>query len=371
MNRKRDVLVQLVSVVLVGYLVGCSVAPSGRPAGDSALPARGPGAEAERAAAPAAAPPNPPVTVKFGDLPATSNAGIYIAQARGYFHEEGLEVVFETFDSFERSIPMLATGQIDAAGGGVNAAMFSAIGRGLPLKIVAGISRNEPGYSSSALVVRKDLIDTGRVRDYADLRGMRLSLLSKTSGLGAEFHRVLELGGLTEADIDLKLLPFPDAALALANGAIDASIMTEPFVARVVQSGVGVRWKGADEIYPWHQLTVLLYSPQFISNREAAVRFLVAYLRGARDYTAMIKGGEDPTPLYQILAEYTPIKDLSIYPVMRPSGIDPNGALNRESLEADQELWASQGHIPQRADLATAIDLQYLEAALQRLGGPR
>src|SRR5215208_2462795 len=184
MRRARE----LISLLLVAFLVACasgSGAPSpaaGKPGAGGAAPAATPPAAVP--AAPAA-PLTPPVTVRFGDLPATSNAAFYVAVDRGYFREEGLDVVFETFDSFERSIPALATNQLDAAGGGINAGVFSAIGRGLPLKIVAGISRNIPGYSSSALVVRKDLIDSGRVRDWADLRGMRISLVSATSGLGA------------------------------------------------------------------------------------------------------------------------------------------------------------------------------------------
>jgi NitT/TauT family transport system substrate-binding protein len=209
------------------------------------------------------------------------------------------------------------------------------------------------------------------VRDFADLRGLRIGVLSLTSGLGAEFRRVLERGGLTEADVDLKLLPFPDQAIALANNALDVAILTEPFVARVVQQGIAVRWKGADEIYPEHQLTVLLYSPDFAGRREAAVRFLVAYLRGARDYSAIMRGGGDRAPLFRTLAEYTPIKDLAIYPLMHPSGIHPDGAINVQSLEADQELWASEGHIQQRADLATAIDTSYLQEAQRRLDARR
>ena len=227
-------------------------APSGAGAGQRPRP----GARRR----PARAPLSPPVAVKFGDLPATSNAGIYIALDRGYFREEGLDVTMEVFDSFERAIPPLATNQLDVAGGGVNAGMFSAIGRGLPLKIVAGISGNG-AYSSSALVVRKELLDSGRVKDYPDLKGLRIALLSKSSGLGAEYARILQKGGFTEDDIDLKLLPFPDATIAMGNGAIDAAILTEPFVAQLVRTGVGVRWKGADEIYPGHQITALLYGP--------------------------------------------------------------------------------------------------------------
>jgi len=100
------------------------------------------------------------------------------------------------------------------------------------------------------------------------------------------------------------------------------------------------------------------------------VGFLVAYVRGAREYNAIMKSN-DRMPVYQILTQYTPIKDLSVYPLMYPSGIHPDGALNVESLEADQDLWARQGHIQQKADLATAIDLLYLQSAWQRSDGAR
>ena len=83
---------------------------------------------------------------------------------------------------------------------------------------------------------------------------------------------------------------------------------------------------------------------------------------------SLVKGGGDRTPLYEILARYTPIKDLSMYPAMVPSGLNPNGDLNVESLAADQAMWAEQGYLQQPADLATAVDLQYLQRALERLG---
>ena len=56
---------------------------------------------------------------------------------------------------------------------------------------------------------------------------------------------------------------------------------------------------------------------------------------------------------------------------MVPTGLEPNGEINVATLEADQELWATQGHIPQRADIRGAIDLQYLQAALKLVDGQR
>src|SRR5438094_740374 len=194
------------------------------------------------------APLSPPLAVKMAETPGSSNAGVYIALARGYFRDEGLDVSLETFDSGERAIPALVTGQVDVAGVGVSAGMFNAIARGLPLKVVGGMSYNEPGYSSSGLLVRKDLIDSGRVRDYSDLRGLKIALTGQTSALRAEFARALTAGGLVESDVDVVLLPSPDQPLALGSGAIDAGFTTEPFIARAVQTGVAVRWKGADDI---------------------------------------------------------------------------------------------------------------------------
>jgi NitT/TauT family transport system substrate-binding protein len=377
----------LIAALLVALLAACapgaSTPPTGaKPSGAApAAPTAGAAAAAPTTSAPAAgpaastapaaarAPLSPPVAVKYADLPATSNAGVYLALDRGYFREEGLDVTLETFDTCDRAIPPLATNQLDVAGCGVNAGMFSAIGRGLPLKFVAGISGNF-GYSSSALLVRKELIDSGRVKDFPDLKGLRFAVVSKSSGLGAELARILQKGGLTEADVDVKLLPFPDATVAMSNGAIDAGMLTEPFVARLVGSGVAVRWKGAEEIYPDHQITALLYGPDFAQRQEPAIRFLTAYVRGAREYNALINSS-DRTPLYEVLAAHTPIKDLSVYPTMHPSSIQPDGALNVDSLRADQDLWASEGFVEQRADFTTAVDLQYLQAALQRLGPAR
>jgi NitT/TauT family transport system substrate-binding protein len=318
------------------------------------------------------APLSPPLAVKMAETPGSSNAGVYIALARGYFRDEGLDVTLETFDSGERAIPALATNQVDVAGIGVSAGLFNALARSLPIKIVGGLSYNEPGYSSTGFLVRKDLIDSGRVRDYPDLRGLKISLTGQTSASRAEFSRALEFGGLTEADVETVFVPSGDVPLALSGGAIDAGFTNEPFIARAVQLGAAVRWKGADDIYPGHQLTVLLAGPDFVQQHpEAVTRWLAAYVRGAREYATIIKGGGDRPWLYQVLTEYTPIKDVNVYAAVTPSGIHPDAGLNIASLESDQELWAAQGFVPQRADLAAAIDLQYLDAAVARLGPQR
>jgi NitT/TauT family transport system substrate-binding protein len=155
----------------------------------------------------------------------------------------------------------------------------------------------------------------------------------------------------------------------MTNGAVDAALIQEPFSTRLVQAGAGVRWKSVGDIDPHHQATVLLYAPGFPPRApDATTRFLVAYLRGVRDYLAAMQGGSDPVPIYEVLAEYTAVKDLNLYASLAPNVYTPDGRLNLASVEADQELWVTQGQIPQRADLAVAVDTRYVEGALRRLG---
>ncbi|HEY7061936.1 MAG TPA: ABC transporter substrate-binding protein [Chloroflexota bacterium] len=309
--------------------------------------------------------------MRVGHTPNGANAGIYIALARGYFEDEGLDLSLEPFDTGERIVPALATGQVDVSAAPIGAGLFNAIARGVSLKIVAGQVLDVAGPpNGAALVIRKDLFDTGRVHDYADLRGLHVGHSGASTAAGVVFARLLALGGLAESDVEVtELTAGGDLAAALVNGRLDAALLTEPFVTRIVQAGNGVRWKSLGDIYPNRQATVLLYSPQFPQQHaEPAVRFLVAYLRGVSDYVAAMTGGADRTPIYQILADYTPIKDVDLYAALAPANLSSDGALHTESLVADQEFWVQRGLIPQPADLSTAMDLQYLEAARRLLG---
>src|SRR5262245_21373981 len=105
-------------------LAACSPAP---PASAPPAPAAAnkPSAADAAAPAPAGAAPAPaaaaraPVQVKAGSQQLTGNAGIYIAQERGYFTEQGLDVRYADVGLTSEMIPPLATGQADVVSVGV------------------------------------------------------------------------------------------------------------------------------------------------------------------------------------------------------------------------------------------------------------
>lgn len=56
-------------------------------------------------------------------------------------------------------------------------------------------AQSQPGFASPAFVVRKDHLDSGRVRDFADLPGLRIATPSLPSALGPSLFRILERAG--------------------------------------------------------------------------------------------------------------------------------------------------------------------------------
>src|SRR3989442_8039160 len=109
----------------------------------------------------AAAPAGAIETVKMGDLPAISNAGLYVAMDKGYFQEKSIVVDTEKFASGGKMIAPLATGQIDVAIGSPSGRLYHSLGPCPEFRIVAdqGPARPRPGFSH--LIERKDLPDLG------------------------------------------------------------------------------------------------------------------------------------------------------------------------------------------------------------------
>src|SRR5581483_4364638 len=327
-----------------------AAAPSrAAPPAPTSAPAAAPSAAA--VAKPALQPLSPPVQVSVGTLGLLTDAGIFIALDRGYFAEQGLDVKIEQFDGGTAMVPALAARQIQVGGGGVSAGLINAVQRGIPLKIVADRGQQRAGFGASALVIRKDLIDGGTVRDARDLKGLTIAVAA--AGLSAPeglfLSGALAPVGLTVKDLNVTEMPFPDMVAALANRSIDGAILVEPFVTRVVEMEAAVRWKGADEL-----TGVIMYSADFIASQpEAAKRWMVAYVKGIREYMDAVSGPRNLEPIIPILTNHTTIKDPALYQKIYLAGYDVNGELNVESLNSAQDVWTENGFLESKLDART------------------
>jgi NitT/TauT family transport system substrate-binding protein len=332
------------AMLLLGSLLA-ACAPGAAPASSAALtrpPATAP-APAAQVAAPTAAPPTStarrePLHLDVGYVPSLVYAPLYVAYEKGYFRERGLDLTLEPGGGSPTA--QVGAGNLQLAGIGLDAAYLNSRARGIDIRFVLPVSSvDATNASSTPLVVRKELADSGAVRGVADLRGRKVAQLG--SAVGITYYLLalaLETGGLDISDVDLvRGLNFPDMPQALAQGAIDAALLAEPFVTLSEDRGIVAILSDRHDVGV--QVNGMVVSAGFAREHpDAVVDFAVAYLRAVRD---LYGDGRNTPEHLAIVEQYTRVPAATVRRT-RPSYTDPNGEFLLDSLMAQQRFFFTQ-----------------------------
>jgi NitT/TauT family transport system substrate-binding protein len=298
--------------------------------------------------------------VKMGDLPAISSAGLYVAMDKGYFAEKNITVDTERFASGGKMMPALATGQIDVATGSPSAGLFNSIASGQDFKIVADKGQARPGYSFTPLIVRKDLVDSGKVKRIRDLKGLKIANGAKGINLDYFLARILEHDGLAYDAVEVVNLAYPDAIKALASKAVDAVIAPEPWGVRAEEQKVGQRLFLTEQVpdIASFQVAAVMYSGKFIKERSRVARdFLQAYLKGVKYYH---ERGLKNDEIAAILSRHTSVPVETIKASI-PFYIEVDGKLRVPDLATLQDFFHKMGWVKEKVPMDRVVDLTFLQ----------
>jgi NitT/TauT family transport system substrate-binding protein len=317
----------------------------------------------------------PNTTVKVASAGIASDIGFFIADKKGYFRSEGLDVQLTQMANSPQMIGPLGMGQLDVGAGTVAAGLYNAVSQNIAIRVVADKGSMRQGYGFSGLMVRKDLVDSGRFKTYKDLKGMKLAVGTFGSANSSAMNEALKKGGLKWSDAgEIVALTFPQHIVAFQNKAIDAGMTNEPTATQAVKNGFAVRIAGNDEIYPEQQTAVVLYSEIFTRTRpDVALKFMRAYIKAVREYNDALKDGKIAGPnaeeVISILTEYTFIKDANTHRSITPAAIDPDGRLSLAGLRNDLVFFKEQKLIEDpKMTVERIIDTSFVEKAAQELG---
>jgi NitT/TauT family transport system substrate-binding protein len=307
-------------------------------------------------------------TIKVGYLPVLSFAPLYIATDKGYFEEESLQVELLGFNSSSYMMPLLATGDLDIGNGQPGTELFNAIKQGLDIKIVGPSSGQKAGYANAPFLVRKDLFDSGRITQPADLKGGTIATNVERGLIEFITASILEMGGLTIDDVHLVSMPFSDMNVAFANQAIDAALVPEPLASMAVQGGDAVVLIQLYDVFKEPNLSVYFFGKRLLQpeNREVGIRFFEAYMKAVRELNTEA-GYNDQN--VEIISKY-----INIPPETISKGLyyyfDPNGYLDPTFVEKAMTYYLSRGYtdFTEPLDSAQLFDFSFLEEALQRIG---
>ena len=323
--------------------------------------------------APAAARAAAPAVVRVGCTLSQSDAPICVALAKGYFADLGLDVQITQVDTAAKMIAPLGAGQLDVGAGAPTAGLFNAVARGIDLKMVASESISAPGYGVISLLVRKDLIDRGRVKTFKDFKGLTFAEVGQGTAAFVTMSEALRRGGLTYRDVHEVFLGFPDQIAAFTNGSIDAGTTIEPFATKAIALGVATRFSSSDVLIPNGVNACVFYSGNFIRDqRDVAQRFMNAYVKGLRFCNGALSNGHLAGPnaaeLIAILTKYTAIKDPAIFRAIVPNAVDVNGRLDLSNLRADLQVFRAANLVEGNVTVEQAVDASFTDAALKTLG---
>lgn len=304
--------------------------------------------------------------VVIAAVPTIASTSTYIADAKGYFRDVGIDAEIQTIDSVSTAMPLLASGRVQVAQGGLAASYWNGVSQGLPV-----IMAFEGGSTPLNHHILVGLGVKDKLKTVADLKGRAVALNAPGSIIGYDLYKVLASAGLTTKDVDVRYITFPQMGVALQNGAVDAAVDVPPFGDLIVSKGLGVNWINTDDYLKPAPVTVVHYvinSDWAKANSDLAHRLFVAVGRGTRDYCQAYHHGANRDEVIAIMMKYGVAGDHTSLDKFPWQARDPNGRFNMASLLDVQDWYAKEGFIKDKLPPEKLVDPSYAENTAKTLG---
>ena len=312
--------------------------------------------------------------VKVGIINTIGDINVFIADEKGYFAKENISAEILSFDASARMMAPLGSGEIDIGGGSTSVGLFNAIDRGIGLRVVADKGRTAEGYVYQSLMIRKNLVESGKFRSLSDLKGLRIAVGAPGVGPLSILNEAAIRGGISYSDIDKVYLAFAQQIAGMKNGAVDGAIVNEPFKTILATEGIAVEFMPTQAIFPDYQVSMLQYGDKFVKERpDVAKRFMRAFLRAARDYNDALENGRWRTDgkADEVIAIFSKRANQPQELIRRitPQASDPDGKLAVGSIARDLAFFQELGDVANKSmTVQNVIDMSFAEAASKELG---
>jgi NitT/TauT family transport system substrate-binding protein len=229
---------------------------------------------------------------------------VFVAQEKGFFAQEGVEVTMINIDDRDAAFAALADGDVDAVLNTVDALVRETLESSDRYVAVLAL---DDSLGGDGIVAHKD------IRSIADLKGRMVGV--DANGTVSEFYLnvLLKEAGLSQDDIEVVALSAEDAVNAFVLGDIDVAVTWEPWLslARAAEHG---HLLADSSDHPGLIVDVLTSSPSVLEERlpdfkafarawAAAVAYVEAHPEEANRIMAKNVGGwlEDPAVFAETL----------------------------------------------------------------------
>lgn len=306
------------------------------------------------------------MAVEFMDHAACS----YIAQHKGWFGEEGLELsAYESYVTGMALASALVRGDIQVAYVCLIPAINAYANTGVPITIVAGTHKY--GYSL--------VVDPDKVKSVNDLEkpGIRIGCVREGGAVDVLLHRFAEEHHLNKKRIlaNLQRMNPPMQVMAARTGRLDAAFIPEHHASVAEEYGFELFIKSRD-IWPEMQGSVLVVKNDLIDSNPEVVRKLVKVTQRATDWAkqnkeeaASIVAGElqaargkvFPARVTRVLTEESITSGVMYRSMWEADRLEFTTGIDPEMVQDIIDYLAGLGYIKESFPADEILDLRFLE----------
>ena len=225
-------------------------------------------------------------TLKIGHSTWVGYGPFYIAQEKGFFKEEGVDVEFVIMEDTAIKIGAMFANQIDIAAS-TSDEFPSYLKPGKSVRYFMAVDYSNGG---DGIVASKD------IKTIADLKGKRVAF---EQGTISQFflNVLLKKNGLEQSDIEAINMTASDAGTAFVAGQVDAAVTWEPALSMGANSPNGNLLASSKEV-PGVIVDVLAVTSETAKAKEADLKAFARAWYRALDYLA-----KNPDESYSIMAK--------------------------------------------------------------------
>jgi len=300
-------------------------------------------------------------TLKISVIKAVSYGPFFIAQEKGYFAAESLDVQFVFFEASPPIAVAVVSGDLDFGIGATSAAFFSL---GDKLRIIGGFAREAPGFQGMTFVASK----RGYAEGMTSLKDLaNHSVAIGTIGSSPHYSLALIEDKYRIDPKSVRVLPLQTVSnqvSALLGGQADAGVTIAaglmPGVARGDLKLLGFM---GDEV-PWQLSSIFTATKTAEERRTTVEHFLRAYRKGAHAYVDAFAGpdgkrrdGPTAPDILAITAKYVgqPPEELKT----AIGYVDPDARVDVVDLNRQVAWYMSQGMLKSMVDVDAIVDNRY------------
>lgn len=302
-------------------------------------------------------------TIKLGLIKSAANAGIFVAQDRGYFAAENLTVNFVVFDAALAVSLATMSGAIDLGSSALTAALYNMAAQG-SMRVIAAQSADVPSFQNNTLIVSNRAYENG-LKSYKDLGGRSIGLAQ--IGGSPQYAIVLlsEKYGFPLKTVHfLPLQSVPNIISAIKGNQADAGVGPAAALLPIVQGGdAKLLGFAGDEVT--YQLGGIFVSTKTANRRgDMLKRFLIAYRHGAKDYHDAVTGpgekrqdGPGTDAMVAVVSKYIGLKPEQLK--LGIAYVDAEARLDQRDMQHQIDWYRSQGQMKGKLTAAQLIDKRY------------